>query len=264
MTEFDVCSDLHLEFDLDFYGYLDRPYIDNLFSRGSSDNLIIAGDLFAIPYKDSAQLFDDIIGTVNEVVKSRYNNAYFVLGNHDYWYHYNGDQLPVNFWTEKLPSFNVLDISTNPVAQLDDLVIFGSTGWTEINNVIKQSLVQRWMNDYQYSDLTAGYTSKIASDTRQQIDTVAKQHTDKKVVVITHHAPLQQCQYVHKDLPEAYFNCWDKLLDDNPNIVTWIHGHVHQQYQFQHNKCTVVSNARGYYDLEPIAQNFYPLKVVVK
>lgn len=266
MTEFDVCSDLHLEFDLDFYGYLDRQYIDQLFDNQSSDNLIIAGDLFAIPQRahSERQLFDDIIGTIDDVVKSRYKNAYFVLGNHDYWYHYDCDcQEIVDFWTKKLPSFNVLDYTTNPIALIDDIVIFGSTGWTELKNDIDLSIVERSMNDYRYSNFTAGYTSANAAATRKAIDKAAKQYYDKQLLVVTHHAPLQQCQIVHKSVPQAYFNQWTNVIDDNPNITNWIYGHVHQRYRFQHNKCALISNARGYCNHESIADDFRVLKVVV-
>lgn len=263
MTNFDVCSDLHLEFDLDDQGCLDQQYLESVFGNAHSDNLIIAGDLLAVPLDNEycVQLFDDAIDAINQFVRQRYRNALFVLGNHDYWYHYNV-QSTVDFWTEKLTAFKVLDIHTNPVFELDDLVIFGSTGWTQIDDLFAKRLAEQNMNDYRHTHLTVNLTSQIAQRTRDQIDQVATKYKDRKMMVITHHAPLPQCQKGHNFLPEAYFNDWHTLIDDHSNIVEWVYGHVHQRRQIKYNHCTVTNNARGYSG-DSEFDNFSVKKIIV-
>lgn len=267
-TSFDVCSDLHLEFDIDYYGDVDRSLIESLFKKPSSDNLIVAGDVLAVPTRDeqSRKYVDDVLTLFNDIVGERYKNAIFVLGNHDTWYHPNRTideyKETVEYWTNKLTNFNVLDIFNNPVTKIDDVTIIGSTGWTEIDPC-DRFWVQQNMNDYYHTEMTADFTNDIAKKTRETFEQLLNDHNNDKVVVVTHHAPMKKCEFLHKSVPAAYLNSWEKLLDNHPNIATWVYGHVHQRYQFMYNKTNVVCNARGYIGNEAIANNFHPLMIAV-
>lgn len=265
MIKIDYCSDLHLEFDSDAYqGDVDwKNVFDNLFANSCGDYLVIAGDLFACnPRLNGVEsIVDDALVSLHQAISERYKRAFFVLGNHDYWYHNFNEAL--GWWSQKLHDpITVLDINDNPIVKLDDnTILIGSTGWTELDND-QQSNVEYWMNDYRYirgsgdNRVRAKDTSSVATATRELIENVASENPDKTIIVATHHAPSFKCKNLAKVCPEAYFNKWDDLIERHSNIRYWIHGHVHQHFQCRIGNCDVCSNARGYFWNEEIADYF--------
>lgn len=265
--KFDVCSDLHIEFDLD-YDDINYKFFENLFKDFKSPNLIIAGDLFAIRIEcqDDEHMFNEVIGSLNDYVKDHFENALFVLGNHDYWYYdsfLNVNEVP-QWWTERMPAFNVLDINTNPKTRIGDIDIFGSTGWTQLDE-LGQCQARMFMNDYRNcanGTLTPSWTSRQAAKTHRMLEKFAKSTTNG--LVITHHAPSFKCAFQNKSFPAAYCNSWDGLMiSEQSGIQNWIHGHLHQHYQRKIGHCNVFSNARGYREYEAIASYFKPLTIKI-
>ena len=81
---------------------------------------------------------------------------------------------------------------------------------------------------------------------------------DGKTVVVTHHAPRREsvaARYAAdvvsagsaSDLPDAFF--------DVP--VLWIHGHVHNSFDYVVGNCRVITNPRGYVRDTGMPENYW-------
>ena len=276
MTDFDFCSDLHLEFDRDCHTFGEwKNKIDQLFDNQQSDNIIIAGDLFStvdivdqIEDKDEVDRFNDGIQALNEVINSRYKNGVFVLGNHDYWRHDINDSY--QFWNNALDSCAVIDINQSDVGYIGDVVVIGSTLWSVIPDNMT-FFFERCMNDYRYiknhdKRLLINDTIAIAKQTIKSFDSFCSYNKDKRIVIVTHHAPSWKCKTSDNKFDHfydsAYFNDLDDLINKHDNIVGWVYGHVHHKHDdVIINNCRLVSNPRGYAVYDRIADDFKLRKV---
>lgn len=69
---------------------------------------------------------------------------------------------------------------------------------------------------------------------------------DGKTVVITHHGPHPLSvhpRYVGDKRNGAYVSDLSALM---PNVDLWLHGHVHDSFDYQVGRCRVVANPAGY------------------
>jgi Icc-related predicted phosphoesterase len=84
--------------------------------------------------------------------------------------------------------------------------------------------------------------------------------TDNKIVVITHHAPSPSSihdKYMNDDLMNGnFYTNMDQFILDNPQIQLWIHGHMHDPFDYGIGGTRVVCNPRGYIQYEQRAQEF--------
>ena len=68
----------------------------------------------------------------------------------------------------------------------------------------------------------------------------------RKRVVITHHAPSRQSvapQYQDDPLTPAYASRMESVVQ---LADLWIHGHMHDSFDYTVGECRVVCNPRGY------------------
>ena len=82
-----------------------------------------------------------------------------------------------------------------------------------------------------------------------KIDEVCRRFADKKIVVITHHAPSLESvppKYQNSVLTPSYASDLEDFIAARPNIKLWCHGHVHAPADYQIGQCRVVCNPRGY------------------
>lgn len=66
-------------------------------------------------------------------------------------------------------------------------------------------------------------------------------------VVVTHHAPdigFIACRYEHDWLTPAFVSGLPGSFFEVPSL--WVHGHTHTQFDYNRNRCRIVSNPRGY------------------
>ena len=78
---------------------------------------------------------------------------------------------------------------------------------------------------------------------------IAEQNPDKKIVVITHHAPLtilHEKRYA-MDFGNPYFSSdLSDLILDHENIKYWFYGHLHYPKVTKFDHCTLINNSVGY------------------
>lgn len=248
-----LCSDLHLEF-----GYQSLP---------GGDVMILAGDIAEVgnivkQHHDTKISSDtpDKNYRCSEFFKhecAKYNKVFYVLGNHE---HYHG-----KYWKtyNELKSVLPANVSLleNQYEEYNGVVFVGATLWTDMNKSDPITLheMRGYMNDYRcitfnhfesYRKMLPLDTVKIHHESRRYIEKIAKEKSDKSIVVITHMAP--SFASVHERFKNeytsngAYASDLSSLILDNTNIRVWCHGHMHDPTDYMIGSTRVVSNPRGY------------------
>ena len=79
-----------------------------------------------------------------------------------------------------------------------------------------------------------------------------KRFPDKKIVVVTHHAPSTKSVsdiYLTDKTTPAFANNLEQFILDYPNIKLWCHGHIHSASDYRIGNCRIICNPRGYVKL---------------
>jgi Icc-related predicted phosphoesterase len=134
--------------------------------------------------------------------------------------------------------------------------------------------IRYMMNDYRgvRNTTDAGKTVFMPEDSvldhyefRKKLDEVLEFHSDKKVVVVGHHAPSKYSthpRYKNEVITNgAYSTNLDNFILDRRQIKLWTHGHTHEEFDYMIGTTRVVCNPRGYDGYEERADNF-KLKIV--
>lgn len=193
---------------------------------------------------------------------AKYDQVFYVMGNHEH-YKNNFDKTYVEL-NSNLP-VNVF-LLENECSEYKDVLFVGCTLWTDLNNEdpMTEMIVKNGMNDYQlvtFCDERNNYRRLLPTDTkrvhyksRKYIETIAQNNKDKKIVVITHHAPsfssIHPMYIRDREMNGGYASNLDNLILDNPNIKVWNHGHVHHKFDYMIGDCRILCNPRGYVGYE--------------
>lgn len=252
----DIISDIHLEF-----GDLYLP---------GGDLLILAGDLGEV-----RSFFRNDGGEVRRKAKamhrfmdvelSKYKRVIWVPGNHEYY----GKSVLETELLINMHWGNKLTFLQNNSVEIDGINFFGATMWTDLgkNNPMVFQLVKYSMNDY---EMIEDFTPQTSYDThmnhRLGLLNFLNSNRDKKVFVITHHAPCILSipdEYKDDRLNEAYYSDLTDIMLDNENITHWVHGHCHGQKTYEMGKTTVINNARGYFGHEKSSLEYKPVRLEI-
>jgi Icc-related predicted phosphoesterase len=265
-----LCSDLHLEF-----GDLTLP---------GGDVLILSGDIVEAKRVKNTDYTPEIIALsertgmkhyrymqfFNEEC-AKYKDVIYVMGNHEH-YHGRFDKTQ-NQLKENLPgNIHVLEKES---LELNGVLFVGTTLWTNCNNAdpLTINTLKFGMNDYKviqnyypdknlYHKLIPEFTYSEHLKATRFISKTAMENLDKRIVVVTHHAPSRRSigQGFEGDyhMNGGYASDLDEFIADHPNIKVWTHGHVHNKFDYQIEQCRVLCNPRGYYGHESIAHEFDP------
>jgi Icc-related predicted phosphoesterase len=265
-----VVSDLHLEFD-------DPPELNN----AGADVLVLGGDtcLAEHIYRNPRKLYS-VDGTEVDPkqvmikdwhgwdvkkwreffdhVNRSWDHVIYIIGNHE---HYSGrwdrteDVLREEL--EHYPNIHLLEMDR---LVIDDMQFLGASLWTDFNRQDPLTVLaaRDLMNDYKaIANFNQGSYRKLHPNT-----TLAKHNTtvawlgsmlaahDMKTVVCTHHAPSLRSTHPKYASQHHMNGCFvsdcDFLIEGNPNVVLWTHGHVHDPWDYNIGQCRVVCNPRGY------------------
>ncbi len=182
----------------------------------------------------------------------------YVPGNHEYY----GNALPK--LTDKLrhraAGSNVHVLDTDCFG-LGEIVFLGCTLWTDFNLSGEARFAgfeaKERMNDYRRIRVSPGYRKLRSADTalrhhyaRDWLEQELKKHLDKKVVVVTHHAPSALSlppDFRNDTLAAAYASHLDDFVRDSP-VRLWIHGHIHRSSDYMIGSTRILANPRAYPD----------------
>lgn len=241
-----LLSDLHLEFK-DF----EPPPTD-------ADVVVLAGDI-------------DVKLRGVEWAKAAFQKpVIMVLGNHDYW----GGSL-VNTVNKAIAAAqgSHVHVLHNSSLTLDGVKFLGATLWTDyyLGNQAPLAMAQAHsqMRDFQkIRNATYGRLSprNLQAEHAQSLAFLRKELVDATkvpTVVVSHHAPSERSvasRYLARNDPlvASYASNLEALMGD---ARLFLHGHIHDNADYQVGATRVVCNPRGYVPLEP-NENFNPSLVL--
>ena len=230
-----VLSDVHVEF-----GDFDPPQTD-------ADVVILAGDV---------HLGDQGVTWAAEAFKG--TPVIYVIGNHEYYHGAFPEVL--NRIRERTVGSNV-HLLENDALTIGNVRFLGCTLWTDfqlLNNPERALfMAQAGMNDFRLIHLTQFNRTLEPLDTEKwhqasrkwlQEKLAPKKHDTLKNVVITHHAPSGRSVppiYRTDELSPAFASDLKDFIAGLP-IDLWVHGHVHNSFDYHIGDTRIVCNPRGY------------------
>ena len=199
---------------------------------------------------------------------SKYEHVIEVGGNHTFY----GDK-----WHKSIPHIKSLipdnvHFLEKEIFAIGDTIFIGAILWTDINkgNPISMNIVESFMTDYSaityhntasntYYKLKPSVTYDDHFKALAYFRLMCSQHRDKKIVIVSHHAPSHLSidpVYAGQELNYAYYSDLSDFILDNENIKFWVCGHTHHSYEYKIGETTVLCNSRGYFGHETQAKNF--------
>jgi 3',5'-cyclic AMP phosphodiesterase CpdA len=271
-VKFDILSDVHLG-----YTAFNRtiPMAKYFPDKTESDYLLIAGDL------SEDAVGDETVKKFLTKASKLYKKVVVVLGNHDYW-HLNEDErdetkefetIPQKFakFVKTFDKGNKIVVLNNNFVKLDDVWVYGTTLWSDIPPQ-HFLYIQRCMNDYRciYREdgnfVTYFDTCKANFVAFNGISDFVSTHRNDKVVILTHHSPSFKSRNPNYDqiIDYAYMNNYDNYIIENPNIVAWVSGHIHNKRDYMIGSTRILANPVGYVGEEGgFAERIYDGKKLV-
>lgn len=233
-----IASDLHLEkFPSRELRY---SFLDDLLKHDTTDKIILAGDIGDLGMLDM-WLFD------------HGKTAWVVLGNHDYYdlTDYNRyPQLrgypPESFKQTKRKLSNHLNIVPLTIRKPQDilhLTIEGDTGWTRLPEGYDPG---KYVNDLRYINK---FTKSIWQ--KEHNDFVGSLAVSDADIIVTHHAPSFRSiseKYRGGESNFCFASDLEFLMKDKTKF--WIHGHVHDSFDYMIKNTRVICNPYGYFGRE--------------
>lgn len=221
------------------------PIIDPTISR--PDVVILAGDIDtgAKAVEWAAQTFAGI-------------PVFYVHGNHEsYGKHLEHVQEDIEGACQA--AGNVHFLNCNELI-LGNVRFLGATMWTDFrlfgdgDRQFAMREAEAVMNDYKrirlaragYRKLRSADTAKFHSEHKSWLKQKLAEPFDGKTVVVTHMAPSLKSiaeRYVQDMVSAAYASNLDEMASQ---ADLWIHGHMHESFDYQIGECRVVCNPCGY------------------
>jgi Icc-related predicted phosphoesterase len=263
-TEIFAISDLHLDMSR------------NIPTLAGGDVLVLAGDIAEarcvkkydeVKYAEmrgmeyqKLTIKERVAKFLMEECSEKYNHIIYVPGNHE---HYRSVyQKTIPHLKENVPyNFHVLERDAFIVK---DVIFIGATLWTDMNrgDPITRQAIKYGMRDFDVirREKSGNYIKFSPMDAEaEHHNTLAYFKTmlelpsmfDKKVVMVTHHAPtgMSIAPQYRGDyaMNGGYCSRLDDFILDHPRIQYWFHGHTHTKFDYMVGDYSrVICNPYGY------------------
>jgi predicted phosphodiesterase len=231
-----LASDLHLEF-------LQREFPgERLISPAhGADLLVLAGDI-----GNGTQAIDFFEDWPVPVL--------VLAGNHEFYGH-SIEQMRIDL--RKAASGTPITFMDNDSVDFGGVRFLGTTLWTdyrlELNRTQRQLMekAELSINDHnrifsQEGRFTPAMALAEHERSRAWLDRELDRSYNGKTVVITHHGPHPLSvhpRYAGDPVNAAFVSDLSELL---PKADVWLHGHVHDSFDYRVGECRVVANPLGY------------------
>lgn len=190
----------------------------------------------------------------------RFKHIVMVRGNHDYW---NGSMEQVEASQQDYKKQHKLDnvhLLNCDHVMIDGLIFYGGTMWTDYN---KQDPITRMsfkvMKDYDKIRV-ANYGKRFTPDHGYHLHLKFKSGlkalledeslSTRPVFVISHHAPCHLSiadKYLHETVTNGFYvSDLSSMMLDDPRIVLWHHGHLHNVSDYMLGATRIICNPIGY------------------
>lgn len=231
-----IASDLHLEFIHDLF-----PGERLISPAHGADLLVLAGDIGN--GTQAIELFGDWPVPV-----------LYLAGNHEFYGH---SMERVRIDLRKAAAGTSITFLDNDVADFGGVRFLATTLWTDyrldLNRTQRQQMetAELSINDHRRIRVGKGkFTTQRALEehetARTWLEAELARPNDGKTVVISHHGPHPLSvhpRYSGDSVNAAFVSDLSELL---PKADLWLHGHVHDSFDYNVDKCRVVANPLGY------------------
>lgn len=245
-----VWSDIHLEFREYLYDHIWTPTGVPLgtVSEGADldTTLLLAGD---ISVGTTARDF------VTELCK-HFKNVLLICGNHEYYYN-DFNQVNNDWYEFEEHGPDNFYFLYNDSVVLDGVRFIGGTMWTSMKDgdPFVMGAVHRMMNDYNEirckgERITPHFTMREHDKFIDKLLKTIDKPFDGKTVVMSHHSPgneLKRRGRIRDALGSAYFADIEEMIGYHDKVDLWVHGHLHDSYDYMINNTRVVCNPYGYW-----------------
>lgn len=236
---FQYVSDLHLEIwpkTTPFNQFV------GLTKYSKNTQLILAGDITTFKCERTIPFL--------KWCSNNFENVFYVSGNHEY-YSRSENTIEEGINLKKTICKNVgenVHALDDEVYELNgDTVVIGSTMWSYIPYPIEHIASQKINDYYQIKDFTVTYQNELHEKSKQFIEESLRKYTDKKKVVITHHAPSENNTISQKYQGSELNPVFAVNVENIAECADyWVFGHTHFTTKFKIGNCQVMSNAKGY------------------
>lgn len=232
-----IASDLHLEFlKHNFPG-------ERIIEPKESDVLVLAGDIAA--GSDAFELFKDWPVPV-----------VYVAGNHELY----GSEYAGRINKMRARSNPAMTFLENDVAVIGNARFIGCILWTDyklrshLSQASQMEESERCLNDHRL--IRVGRRNFTAQDalnrheySRDWLQRELAKPFDGKTVVVTHHGPHPLSvhpRYAGDTLSAAFVSDLSDILTSPHAPDLWIHGHVHDGFDYTVGRTRVVASPAGY------------------
>jgi len=178
----------------------------------------------------------------------------YVPGNHEF-YHQN-IALIDELKAEAPDNIHVLN---DDQVIIDDVRFLGSILWTdfalfgEADKFFSMQAARQRMTDFSIIQhhgqrFTPEDAIRFHTASRDWLATMLAEPFDGTMVVVTHHAPSSQSvhpRYAHDLLTPAFASNLENLMEGGRSAL-WVHGHMHESFDYEVYGTRVVCNPRGY------------------
>lgn len=236
-----VISDLHLENN--------KTPLPNV---GEGDLMVLAGNiLIAKHLKLNNDLSEKYLCFFNKCL-SNYNNVLYVMGNYEhYGYHFEKTLSTIK---ENIPSS--IKVLENDEVIINNWIFIGMTLWSNFNkNKNDMYCVETLSNDYElirtdvtYRKIKAIDIVKTNEKSQKYLNKILKKYRSENIFMITHHSPsIESISEKYKEdlIHSSYYSDLTKIINRNPQIKYWVHGHIDCKNDYIINNCRVLSNSFG-------------------
>jgi len=142
----------------------------------------------------------------------------------------------------------------NDVAVLDGVRFVGTTLWTDMMDAysalycdVDRISVDEDEGEFGSVHFTKEYGQELFDRNKAWLKVELATPFDGKTVVVTHHAPSWKSlhpQYVGNEWNPCFMTDLECLMGDGVDV--WVHGHTHNNFDYQIAGTRVVCNPRGY------------------
>jgi len=231
-----LLSDIHLEGQ-------------ELSELSGGDVLLLAGDTCEVR---NLPRYTSFIEEISE----KFGKVYVVAGNHEF---YGSDIFEARGIMKDIyrPWKNIEVLDNESRELTPSMRLWGGTFWANFNNEDHASMQEckKGMNDFSMirdgdgffhpKDAVIEYKQAMIS-----LEMDMKYFTQKEYLVMSHHAPSQKSIHEwfkpYQELNGGFCNHLDNFIWNNPQIKFWVHGHVHNSFDYKIANCRVMCNPRGY------------------
>ncbi len=194
-------------------------------------------------------------------IASRFKYILCIPGNHDYWDESVKTLVSKANRMLQEQGINNVKYMDRDCIQIDDVLFVGCTLWTDMNKcdpfavfdmpriMRPDSKIIHQFHEQYVDRLTSQKWIEEHYNSVDYIKLMCELNRDKKIVVITHHAPLNHLidPYYEGDMSNAYYTSdLSDLILDNENIKLWAYGHIHYQRDLMFDHCRIINNCVGY------------------